>query len=273
MATPTTRYRSNSVTDESTNFFRDVAKYPERFYIIHYSSQSLYDEGVDGLSPRITSIVVMHYATRQTVSFALHAEAEVLGISKDDVEINYDTLEKSLLKRFYDFARDRREKYWVHWNMRNLTFGFEHLEHRYRSLCAAEPPSITVEVRINLSGMLVDRYGPDYALSPRMKNLMLLNGELDVRFLEGAKEAEAFKNKEFIRMHSSTISKVEFFRHAISLAIQGKLHTAGRGVLVRIDRLLEGRWARVIAFVAAVAGILSLPIAAYQVFLWLHGSL
>ena len=257
---------------ESGNFFQSVEKHPDRFYIIHYSSQSLYDEGVDGLSPRITSIVVLHFATRQTVSFALHAEAEALGISKDDVESNYDAIEKALLERFYAFLRDRRERYWVHWNMRNLTFGFEHLEHRYRSLCKAEPPSVPVEVRLNLNDILIDRYGPDYASAPRMKNLMLLNGELDVRFLEGAKEAEAFLKKEFIRMHSSTISKVEFFRHVISLAIKGKLRTAGKGILVRIDRLLEGRTARVIAFVAAVAGLISIPIAAYQVHLWSNGA-
>ena len=65
------------------------------------------------------------------------------------------------------------------------------------------------------------------------------------------KEAEAFLKKEFIRMHSSTISKVEFFRHVISLAIQRKLRTAGNGFLVRVDRLLDGRAARAIAFIAA----------------------
>jgi hypothetical protein len=65
------------------SLFENVRKHPDRFYIIHYSSQHLYDEGVDGFSPRITSIVVMHYETRQTVSFALHAEAESLGIPKD----------------------------------------------------------------------------------------------------------------------------------------------------------------------------------------------
>jgi hypothetical protein len=260
------------MTVDADNFFQSVKRNPERFYIIHYSSQSLYDEGVDGLSPRITSIVVMHYATRQTVSFALHAEAESLGIAKEDVESQYDTIEGALLERFYSFLRDRREKYWVHWNMRNLTFGFEHLEHRYRSLCKAEPPSIPVEVRLNLNDILIERYGLDYVSPPRMKNLMLLNGEIDVRFLDGAKEAEAFTKKEFIRMHSSTISKVEFFRHAIGLAIKGKLSTAGTGFLVRIDRLLEGRAARVIAFLAAVAGVVTIPIAAYQVFLWLHGQ-
>ena len=150
----------------------------------------------------------MHYATRQIVSFALHAEAEVLGIPKGSIESSYDLIEAALLRRFYDFVKDRKGKYWIHWNMRNLTFGFEHLEQRYRFLCKAEPPNIPVEVRINLSGMLIDRYGRDYASDPRMKNLMLLNGARDARFLEGSEEAQAFKNKEFIRMHSSTISKV-----------------------------------------------------------------
>jgi hypothetical protein len=257
---------------DSDNFIQSVRKHPDRFYIIHYSSQSLYDEGVDGFSPRITSIVVMHYATRQTVSFALHAIAEYLSISKDEVENHYDAIEKELLERFFSFLRDRREKHWVHWNMRNLTFGFEHLEHRYRSLCKAEPPSVPIEARLNLNDILRQRYGSHYVSDPKMKALMLLNGELDRRFLDGAQEADAFLRKDFIRMHSSTICKVEFFRHIISLAMDGKLRTAGKGMLVRIDRLLEGRAARVIAFVAAVAGVISVPVAAYQVILWFRGQ-
>jgi hypothetical protein len=105
-----------------------------------------------------------------------------------------------------------------------------------------------------------------------MKALMLLNGELDRWFLEGSQEAEAFLKKEFIRMHSSTICKVEFFRHVISIAMKGKLRTAGRSILIRIDRLLESRTARTIAFVAAVFGLISIPVAVYQVILWLNGE-
>ena len=70
-------------------------------------------------------------------------------------------------------------------------------------------------------------------------------------------------------MNSSTICKVEFFRHVISLAIKGKLRTKGKGFLVRIDRLLESRTARVIAFVAVVV---SIPIVVYQVALWVNGN-
>lgn len=239
---------------EPRKFFSAIKRHPERFYIIHYSSQSLYDEGVDGLSPRITSVVVMHLSTRQTVSFAIHAVADDLGIPRDEVGGRYDEIERALLERFYDFIRDRREKYWVHWNMKNIVFGFEHLEHRFRTLTRAEPPHIPIEVRVNLNDILKERYGSDFARNPRMLNLMLLNGERDKRFLEGAQEAEAFKKREFIRMNSSTISKVEFFRHVIILTQKGQLRTDETGILILVDRLLESRWSRVFALLTSLIG-------------------
>lgn len=211
----------------------------------------------------------MHFLTRQTVSFAIHAVAEDLGILRADVEKRYDDIERALLERFYAFVRDRREKHWVHWNMRNIVFGFEHIEHRYRVLTKSEPPHIPIEVRLNLNDVLKERYGSDFANDPRMLNLMLLNGERDKRFLEGAQEAEAFKQKEFIRMNSSTICKVEFFRHVIILMQQGKLRTASHGILVQLDRLLESRWARVVALVASIIGVL---LFAQALFSWTIGA-
>jgi hypothetical protein len=83
---------------------------------------------------------------------------------------------------------------------------------------------------------------------------MLLNGQRDKRFLEGKEEAEAFKNKEFIRMNSSTICKVEFSRHVVRLALMGKLRTSGRSVASRVDRLLESRWSRSIALFGSIVG-------------------
>lgn len=237
------------------NFFTEVQRHPDRFYIIHYSSQSLFDAEAGALSPRITSIVVRHFSSGQTVSFATHTVAEYLGITAKDVEARYDEIEGELLTQFYDFARDRREKYWVHWNMRNVTFGFEHLEHRYRVLLKKEPPSIPVEVRLNLNDILKGRYGSDYAPDPRMPSLMSLNGGRIQGFLSGAEEAEAFKTRDFIRMNTSTIAKVGFFSHVISSALKGKLKTSGKGIVNFFDRLLESRKARLMAGAAAVVGL------------------
>ena len=93
---------------DSRAFLGAVKAHPERYFIIHYSSQSLYDDDQQGLSPRITSIVVRHLATGQTVSFAMHAVAEELGIARDNIAGEYDRIETELLERFYAFARDRR---------------------------------------------------------------------------------------------------------------------------------------------------------------------
>jgi hypothetical protein len=254
----------------TSNFFSNVSKNPDQFFIIHYSSQSLYDEGTEGLSPRITSIVAMHFATRQTMSFSVHAVAELMGISREEVASRYDDIEKEMLARFFDFLRDRLDHNWIHWNMRNLTFGFEHLEHRSRHLGNPDPPILNVEQRLNLNDILQEKYGRNYAQNPRMKNLVLLNGSLPQGFLDGAQEAAAFKAKEFIRMHASTISKVEFFRHTIILAQKGKLRTSSKGWGVRIDRLLESRLAKVAVLVAAVIGIGGITL--YQAYTWIHGG-
>ena len=252
---------------DSRDFLRAVKQQPERYFIVHYSSQSLYDDDQQGLSPRITSIVVRHLATGQTVSFAMHAVAEELGIARENIVQQYDRIEGELLERFYAFVRDRRVQNWVHWNMRNLVYGFEHIEHRYRALVHKDAPQIPVEVRINLNDVLKDRYGSDFAPDPRMINLMKMNGDLDQRFLDGKGEAEAFRNGQFIRMNSSTMSKVDFFAHVIRLMQVGKLRTAANSLGAWIDRLLESRAAKSVTLVSAAVAI---PAAFVEFLLLLH---
>jgi len=149
--------------------------------------------------------------------------------------------------------------------MRNVTFGFEHLEHRYRVLTKKEPPSIPIEVRINLNDSLKQRFGNDYAPDPRMASLMELNGGRLQGFLSGKEESEAFKAKDFIRMNTSTIAKVGFFSHVISATLKGKLKTAGHGFINTLDRLLESRKSRVLAASAAIIGLI---VGLIQLALW-----
>jgi hypothetical protein len=56
-------------------------------------------------------------------------------------------------------------------------------------------------------------------------------------------------------VNASTISKVQFFRHAIELALSGKLHTAGHSILNKVDKLLESRLARLMALTGTVVGL------------------
>jgi hypothetical protein len=240
---------------DSTEFLDLVRRRPEHVFLIHYSSESLFDDpNADRLSPRITSIAVMHLSSRQTIRFSTHTVAEDLKIPRGQITQEFDRVEARLLERFYEFIRDRREKHWVHWNMKNIVYGFEHIEQRYRTLTQKEPPAIPVEVRISLNDILRDRYGSDYAGNPKMLSLVLLNGERDQRFMIGKEEAEAFKNHEFIRMHNSTICKVEFFGHVVQLMRKGKLIVSSRQLVVMIDRMLDSQKARITLFFVSIAG-------------------
>jgi hypothetical protein len=249
---------------DSKRFIKELKSSPENFYIIHYSCQSLYDDN-EALSPRITSIAITHYATEQTVSFSTHSIAEELHITRDSVRDQFDEVERKLLQDFYAFIRDRRDKYRVHWNMRNLTFGFEHLEHRYRVLGGNDAPVIPVERRLNLTDLISDRYGSGYASHPKMKSLMELNGGVHRHFLTGEEEVRAFQNNEFIRMHNSTLAKIGCFFHVIRSLVKGKLNTASRGWGVTLDRLFEGRTAKTIGLFGTM---ITIAVGLWQTAIW-----
>lgn len=244
---------------------KKLKKSPENFFIIHYSCQSLYDDN-EGLSPRITSIAVTHFASEQTLSYSTHSIAEELGINRENVRANFDNVEFKLLSDFYSFVRDKRDRHWVHWNMRNLAFGFEHLEHRYRVLGGENAPVIPVEQRINLSDVLSRHYGSSYARHPRLKSLMDMNGGVHRHFLTGEEEVQAFRNDEFIRMHNSTLAKVGFFHSVLKKFVSGKLRTASTGLGVLLDRLFEHRFAKV---VGALSVIIGLVVGSWQLAIWI----
>lgn len=242
-----------SITN-SRQFIKAVKSNPENFFLIHYSCQSLNDDN-DALSPRITSIAINHYPTGQSISFSTHSIAEEMKIPREQVIEKFDQIEFELLKQFNLFIRDLRDKYWIHWNMRNLTFGFEHLAHRYRALGGTDPYVIGVERRLNLNDLIADRYGNSYAKHPKMLSLMELNGGKHRDFLTGQEEVIAFENKDFLRMHNSTLSKIGFFSSVVRKLINGKLKTSSKGVGIALDRLFESRAAKGIGLFGTITGV------------------
>lgn len=250
--------------NDSRKLIKELKLRPENFYIIHYSCQNLNDDN-EGLSPRITSIAVSHFATEQSVSFSTHAVAEELGIDRSEVISKFDDVERALLQKFFSFVRDRRGAFWIHWNMRNATYGFEHLEHRYIVLGMKDASVVPVEQRINLNDMLSDRYGSEYATHPKLPSLMEMNGGRHRDFLSGDEEVKAFKADEFMKMHKSTLCKVGFFHQVTRKLITGRLRTNSRGVGARIDRALESRVSKSVSLCGTLFGIV---LGAWQVLLW-----
>lgn len=195
--------------------------------VVHYSCQSFYDRP-GGESPRITSIAVRNMATGQTTSFSIHQIAECENqLSAADIRVDCDRLEKRMLKDFYELAKIYQGRVWVHWNMRDINYGFPALEHRYRVL-GGRPFRIHESQMFDLARYMVDFYGVDYVDHPRLACLMRKNSITDLGFLTGDEEAKAFDDGEYVRLHQSTLRKVDVIADIFERAAQGTLKTDSR---------------------------------------------
>lgn len=189
---------------------KSLWKDKENTYFIHYSCQNLSDDN-EGYSPRITSIAVLHYQSKQMYSFSMQLVAEELDIKREEIFEHYDKIEEQMLDKFFAFAAERgNAANWIHWNMTNSNFGFEALEHRFKVLSKKDAYRINENKRYNLSKIVRKIYGDNFAKDPKMLSLMELNGGRDRNFLTGEEEVRAYKAKEFVKLHNSTMCKVYF---------------------------------------------------------------
>lgn len=231
--------------------------------VIHYSCESFYDVK-DGHTPRITSIAVRNFSTGQTVSFSIHKCAEQKQVNNKDIDGQYDTLEKLMLDEYFDFVKSRHGYTFLHWNMRDINYGFQAIEHRY-SVLGGEPFVIDDTRKVDLARLLVAIYGINYVghgTSGRLHNLVEKNHITMMDVLTGAQEAEAFVSKEFVKLHQSTLRKVDILANILERVIDGTIQTNATwwdihgihpAILVEVG-LKHWVWSLVVVF-AVLAGI------------------
>jgi hypothetical protein len=201
----------------------ELASHEELVLVIHYSCESFYDRP-EGQTPRVTSIAVRNYESGQTDSFSIHKVAELKHVNFADISSNYDMLEKEMLAEFYEFMKQHKNYDWVHWNMRDINYGFPALEHRFKIL-GGEPYILDDSKKVDLSRVLVAIYGNAYTSHPRIGSLMALNYITAKDQLDGQGEADAFENKEYVKLHQSTLRKVDVFSNFLGRALDGSLKT------------------------------------------------
>jgi hypothetical protein len=243
--------------------FSEIKKRMGDVLIIHYSSEGLNDKN-ESYSPRVTSIVVHNFNSNISHSFSIHLEAEINKVFKDNICNKYDNLEKAMLENFFNFAKDHCNHIWLHWNMRDITYGFELLEHRYRVLGAgdSEITKISDMNRFNLSDLILNKYGKNAVSHPRMPKLMELNGGIPKDFMSGDDETKAFKNKEYMRLHKSTLSKVGWFRDIFILLVENKIKTEHSNWKSKAEKFCESPFLKISSSVSSIHAIVVLAIAA-----------
>lgn len=211
--------RKKALTDIQT-----LVENAANLLIIHYSCESFYDIK-DGRTPRITSIAVRYFNTGQTETFSIHKVAEKKGFITD-IESHYDELEKIMLSDFYKFVKTHLNNNWVHWNMRDINYGFQAIDHRF-SVLGGKPTTIPDSQKFDLARKLVDIYA-DYADHPRLEKLIEMNNITKKDFLSGAEEAKAFDELKYVELHRSTLRKVDIFHSILERVIDNSLKTKSK---------------------------------------------
>jgi len=211
---------------EGLKAIEKILEQASNVYVIHYSCESFYDRP-EGRTPRVTSIAIRNLRTGQTHSFSIHKVAELSYVEHSKISEMYDKLEKEMLREYYDFVKSHEGVMWLHWNMRDINYGFAAIEHRYRVL-GGKPIIIDDSRKYDLAGILIDSYGVQYIGHPRLTKLLDKNKITALNYLTGKEEAEAFEHGEYVKLHQSTLRKVDVMGNIIVRASDGSLKTNAR---------------------------------------------
>ena len=213
-----------SERQEGLNLFNEIITDKKNVLIIHYSCESFITS--HGRTPRITSICIRNLATAQTKSFSIHFQAQLNGKDFTNLTMDeYDILEKQLLDEYYSFIRDNHEKKWLHWNMRDSNYGFEAIVNRYRIL-KGEPVNIPEDRKYDFPRIIGKIYTYNFETHKpkgRFLNLAESNDISTRDALTGEQEAEAFDNKEYLKLHLSTLRKADIIETIVSKIENGSL--------------------------------------------------
>lgn len=246
----------------------DLARKEEHVLLVHYSCESFYDRP-EGQTPRVTSIAVRNYSSGQTVSFSIHKIAEIQHIPFKEIENNYNDREKEMLDEFFAYLKERRTHIWVHWNMRDINFGFPALEHRYRVL-GGDPVILEDTQKVYLARLLIAMYGTRYIGHPRRESLIKNNKITDLGFLSGKEEADAFDSKDYVKLHQSTLRKVDAFGDILKRTSEGSLNTNAKWTDIHgLSPRLWAEWATehwLFVFLAIAASIVTIGTAIADAF-------
>ncbi|PZV08384.1 MAG: hypothetical protein DCF22_20365 [Leptolyngbya sp.] len=238
----------------------------DQVIVIHYSCESFYDRP-DGSSPRITSIAVRNLDSGQTTSFSIHQIAERKEYSATALEQHYNELEKFMLEEFYNFVSRHSSHIWLHWNMRDINYGFPAIAHRFKVL-QGTPEDVGESKLVDLSRLLIAIYGVGYIQHPRLPSLVEKNQITHRDFLAGKAEADAFTNKQYVKLHQSTLRKVDVLANIVERAANGSLKTnstwkdiyggypAAVIEIIKENPIISGL-VGLIGFVSAVVGIIT----------------
>ncbi|UEG53496.1 hypothetical protein LLH06_00705 [Mucilaginibacter daejeonensis] len=209
---------------QGLDLFNEIIKDKSKSLLIHYSCESFITS--HGNTPRVTSICIKSLSTGQTISFSIHLQAQFEGLDfKNLSDSEYDRVELSMLSEFSKYVKTHTNYKWIHWNMRDSNYGFEAINNRIRIL-HGEIFDIGDDRKYDFPRILGLLYTYDYEKNRpkgRLLNLAERNSFGTINALTGAEEATAFDNKEYLKLHMSTLKKVDVIESIVHATEMGHL--------------------------------------------------
>jgi hypothetical protein len=201
--------------------------HPEMVYAIHYACQSFHT-GAQLASTRVGCISVRQLESGEVRSFSFAKAAELLRIPPSEIPLNSDSLEKAIFEEFHGFLANNRNARFVHWNMKDETFGFPALALRARAL-GLTPADIPASHLVDLARLLKDLYGDGYAERVEGESKLEALGRRNAlpmkHLLRGDAEAEAFRRLAFRQLQMSVQTKVQLIADVAQAAHDKTLET------------------------------------------------
>lgn len=200
---------------DELSILRGARSAREALYTVHYACQNLNDVRD---APPAVSCVSFYDVTSGTASAFSLANIGEASISIEDREV-------LLLQSALKFMRDHAEARWLHWKMTRPEYGFQALADRLTWLSYDPPPLPPSDRRHDLSRIIAERYGRDYAPHPRLQNLIRING-LSSRYARwGAEEPQLTGQGEYTGVQRSATEKVRLLADIFDLLVEGRLQT------------------------------------------------
>jgi hypothetical protein len=233
---------------------------PTQVLFIHYSQSRTYEDDYGQISPIITSIVVKSLDGEVDKQFAIHFEADKAGIPIDEIQDSYRELELRILRSFNEFVKRNKHCFWVHWDMKNIHFGFEAIKHRFEKIFegVGDYCDIPSNQKRNLHFILEGIYGDKFVNGPdHLKNLMLCNNNdvVDTSYISQENESIEFEHKNFDSVIRSVDTKVEFLRIAVKKLLLNKLLVVSRNRYAIFVDIVTHPVMTFIGWLATIAGL------------------
>ena len=248
--------------------FHELVADPSQVFCIHYSQSQTFEDDYGNISPIITCIVIKSLDEAVDKQFAIHFEADKAGIPKDQIQDSYRELELRILKSFNDFVRRNKDCLWVHWDMKNIHFGFEAIKHRYEKIFenTEDFEDIPSNKKYNLLLLLEGMYGENFVSgSDRLKAFMTANNDDvdDPKYLSTGRESSDFDEKNFKGVIDSVDCKVEFLKKAAGKLLTRKLVIPNKNSYALFLDIVTHP---IFSFIGFVGSLVGLAIAIYSLF-------